>query len=140
VDQANRLEFALVQQMRQRGLARAPGPLAFVHRGVSVRASINESVYRGHYVTVHDTPFRGRQFRAHGGQFDWDAIAAHIVDLVERSHAGPRDARPASPAPFSIRPSAASPGRVRVSVPEMELDPASAMQLYALLQQARQVA
>jgi hypothetical protein len=29
---------------------------------------------------------------------------------------------------------------VRVSVPEMELDPASAMQLYALLQQARQVA
>src|SRR5512134_2110320 len=131
------LETILEGQMWKRGLARAHGALAFSHRGDVVRVSIGESVYRGLIVTVHDTPVvRSRQFRAVDGTFDWDAIAECVVDVAERRRAErsgqPRPARSAAAAPFTIQPSA-SPGRMRVNLSDMELDPAAAMQLYALL-------
>jgi len=142
------LETLLDRQLRLRGLARVPGTLAFAHRGDPVRVAIGESVYRGLIVTVHEGPNRARQFRAVDGTYDWDAIAACVVDAAEQRRlerrgvrrspprAGPR---PPAAAPFTIAPSAA-PGRMRVNVADMDLDPAAAMQLYALLRQAGAVA
>lgn len=138
------LEADVERQLMKRGLAPVPGALAFVHRGQAVRLEIGESVYRGLIVTVHDTAGRRRQFRSQDGQFDWDAIASAIVAIAERRHAdrtGQRpSARPApATAPFSIQP-AAAPGRMRVNLSNMELDPVAAMQLYVLLRQAGAVA
>ena len=138
MEHAAELEGALVAQLASRGLRRAPGPLAFVHQGSVVRVSVRESLYRGLFVTVHDTPYEMQQFRAHEGAYDWDAIAACIVEFVERrdprrsASAGPRVANGG----LSMRASQASPGRVRVNLPELELDPLSAMQLYAVLRHA----
>lgn len=132
------LEAALVAQLAARGLRRAPGPLAFVHRGNPVRVSIRESLYRGLFVTVHDKPYGMQQFRAHDGAYDWDAIAACIVEFVDRRL--PVVTEPTPPAvttgALTIQSSPASPGQVRVKLSELDLDPLSAMQLYALLQQA----
>lgn len=135
------LEAILEQQLAQRALARAPGPLAFVYQGNVVRVTVNESLYRGLFVTVHDKPCGTRQFRARSGDYDWDAIAEAIVATVERhrpsrqAHAA--NAQVSNPAtPLSIVPSPASPGHVRVKLSEMELDAASAMQLYALIRHA----
>ena len=137
------LESILAGQLWRRGLARAPGALAFSHGGDLVRVSVCESVYRGLIVTVHDTAVRTRQFRAVDGTFDWDSIADCIVAIAERRRAErngqPSPAPKSAPAPFSIQPSA-SPGRMRVNVSDMELDPVAAMQLYALLRQAGAVA
>jgi hypothetical protein len=137
------LETILEGQLWKRGLARAPGALAFSHGGDVVRVSVGESVYRGPIVTVHDTAARSRQFRAVDGTFDWDAIAECIVDVADRRRAERTGQPMAAPhpisTPFSIKPSA-SPGRMRVNLSNMELDPVSAMQLYALLRQAGAVA
>ena len=139
------LEADLGRQMMKRGLAPVPDALAFVHRGQAVRLEIGESVYRGLIVTVYDTAAQRRQFRAADGAFDWEAIAAAIVDIADRrlaDRAGvPRAPAPAPAArsPFSIRP-AASPGRMRVNLSDMELDPVAAMQIYVLLRQAGAVA
>jgi hypothetical protein len=135
------LERILEQQLAQRSIARAPGPMAFVHQGNVVRVTVNESLYRGLFVTVHDKPYGSRQFRACAGTYDWDAIAEAIVEIVERHRQSqaPRHSRVderVANAPLSIRPSTASPGHVRVKLSEMELDAASAMQLYALIQRA----
>ena len=134
------LEADVERQLMKRGLAPVPGALAFVHRGQAVRLEIGESVYRGLIVTVHDTAGRRRQFRSQDGQFDWDAIASAIVAIAERRHGQRPSARPApATAPFSIQP-AAAPGRMRVNLSNMELDPVAAMQLYVLLRQAGAVA
>ena len=133
------LEAALVAQLAARGLRRAPGPLAFVHRGNVVRVSIRESLYRGLFVTVHDKPYGMQQFRAHDGAYDWDAIAACIVELVDRRLPAQHVESPpaaVTTGPLTIQSSPASPGQVRVKLSELDLDPLSAMQLYALLQQA----
>jgi hypothetical protein len=137
------LEAILEGQLGKRGLPRAPGgALAFTHETDTVRVTLGESVYRGLIVTVHDTP-RPRQFRAIDGTFDFDAIADAIVDVAKRRRAdrtGPAKAvPPRAQVPFSIQPGAA-PGRMRVNVSDMELDPVSAMQLYALLRHAGAVA
>lgn len=138
------LETVLERQMRRRGLARAPDALAFIHNGQIVRLEIGESVYRGPIVTVHDSGQRPHQFRSLEGQFDWDAIAACIMVVSARrraERAGPRRAPPAPrpDVPFSIQPSS-DPGRMRVNLSNMELDPVAAMQLYVLLRQAGAVA
>jgi hypothetical protein len=137
------LETVLERQMRRRGLARMPDALAFVHDGQIVRLEIGESVYRGPIVTVHDSSERPHQFRSLEGQFDWDAIAACIVVVAARKRADRAGSRraptPRSDAPFSIQPST-DPGRMRVNLSNMELDPVAAMQLYVLLRQAGAVA
>ena len=48
-------------------------------------------------VTVYDG-VRPTQFRATGGAYDWNAIAAHIIEIAERKivpfgHARPRSSR-----------------------------------------------
>jgi hypothetical protein len=138
------LETILEGQLRLRGLPRAPGALAFAHDGDVVRVSLGESVYRGLVVTVHAGADGPRQFRAVEGTYDWDAIADCIVETAERRRAerGGRSrsaSRSAHSAPFTIAPSA-SPGRMRVNLANMDLEPAAAMQLYALLRQAGAVA
>ena len=136
--ETSQLEATLVAQLAARGLRRAPGPLAFVHRGNVVRVSIKESLYRGLFVTVHDKPYGMQQFRAHDGVYDWDAIAACIVEFVDRRLPVQAEAKPAAvtTGPLTIQSSPASPGQVRVKLSELDLDPLSAMQLYAVLQQA----
>ena len=94
---------------------------------------------RGLVVTVHESHGVARQFRAaRDGTHDWDAIADAVADVVRRSKG--EDQREIAPAQrsggLSIRPSPTTPGRVRVRLSEMELDAYSAMQLYAVLQQA----
>lgn len=141
------LEADLERELMKRGLAPVPNAQAFSHRGEVVRVEVGESVYRGPFVTVHDTTTRPRQFRGRDGAFEWDDIAACIVATAERRRAdrlgAPRPAARAPAAlpssPFSIRPSA-SPGRMRVNLADMELDPVAAMQLYVLLRQAGAVA
>ncbi len=142
----------VVRALAQRGLARAPGPLAFVHKGQSIHVTIDASVYRGHFVTVHDSPRPPRQFRATVGGYDWNAIASHIVEIAERriSPPGPvptlaqvkdqnrqladelstiTGAGPNSR--LSIQPSPSAPGRVRVRLDEVDLDPVSVIQIFA---------
>ena len=133
------LEAFLVHELFRRGLPRTPGPLGFAYQGNVVRVTVNESLYRGPFVTVHDKPYASRQFRAIDGAYDWDAIARAIVDVVVRK----RHARAAqhsrfdgAEVPLSIRPSTATPGRLRVQLKEMELDPAAVMQLFALVRDA----
>jgi len=133
------LESVLVNELARRGLRRAPGPLSFIHRGLVVRVTLKESLYRGLFVSVHDGVHGTQQFRAHDGAYDWDAIAQAIAAVVGRQLPVPAARRAAvagTNAPLSIRPSTASPGRLRVTLSEMDLDPVSAMQLYALVRNA----
>jgi len=133
------LESVLVNELARRGLRRSPGPLAFIHRGLPVRVTLKESLYRGLFVSVHDGVHGTQQFRSHEGAYDWDAIARAVCAVVERQLPAPATRRaPVGDvnAPLSIRPSTASPGRLRVTLSEMDLDPVSAMQLYALVRNA----
>ena len=133
------LESVLVTELARRGLRRAPGPLSFIHRGLVVRVTLKESLYRGLFVSVHDTVHGTQQFRAHDGAYDWDAITQAVIAVVQRqlpSTAARRAPVADANAPLSIRPSTASPGRLRVTLSEMDLDPVSAMQLYALVRNA----
>lgn len=129
------LETVLVHQLAKRGLRRATGPLAFVYRGIVVRVTLKESLYRGLFVTVHDNVHGAQQFRARDGSYDWDAIARAVMEVIDR-HREPARRHAAVNAPLSIRPSTASPGRLRVSMTEMDLDPVSVMQLYAVVRNA----
>jgi hypothetical protein len=147
----------LTAGLRNRGLVRVPGPLAFAHKGESVTLSIDRSVYRGFYVTVHDRGRPARQFRAHAGNYDWNSIANLIVEIAESRLE--RRAPVTSPAgvkannqgladqlaaltgaglssPMTIEPSSAAPGRVRVRVPELDLDPDSVMLLQTVVSRA----
>jgi len=133
------LETVLVNELARRGLRRATGPLCFIHRGFNVRVTLKESLYRGLFVSVHDGVQGTQQFRTHDGAYDWDAIAQAVCAVVERqlpSTATRRTPVNGANAPLSIRPSTASPGRLRVTLSEMDLDPVSAMQLYALVRNA----
>jgi hypothetical protein len=147
------LESLVTQRLAMRGLARVPGPeLAFVHKGQPVVVSIDESPYTGFFVTVHDRGRPVRQFRARSGDYEWNAIAAVIAELAEsrlqqrRPTTSPEGVREsnrkiadelammtgAGPSSrLSIEPSSSLPGRVRVKLSEVELDPVSVMQLFA---------
>ena len=147
----------LTASLRNRGLVRVPGPLAFAHRGESVALSIDRSVYRGFYVTVHDRGRPVRQFRANGGNYDWNSIANLIVEIAQSrlerrepvtSPGGVKanNERLAeqlvaltgagSSSPMIIEPSPAAPGRLRVRVPELDLDPDSVMLLQTVVSRA----
>ncbi|HVO89345.1 MAG TPA: hypothetical protein VMV45_12445 [Casimicrobiaceae bacterium] len=150
--ETQQLEALATRSLAARGLQRAPGDLAFSHKGQVVTMTIERSVYRGHFVTLHDGRRPPQQFRAVGGGYDWNAIAAAIVEIAESR------IRPAAHAPtpaevkdqnrqladelntitgaggesrLSIQPSTSAPGRVRVRLDEIDLDPVSVMQLYA---------
>lgn len=154
----NDIESLVTQRLAMRGLARVPGPqLAFAHKGQPVVVSIDESPYTGFFVTVHDRGRPVRQFRARSGDYEWNAIAAVIAELAEsrlqqrRPLTSPEGVREnnrkiadelatmtgAGPSSrLSIEPSSSVPGRVRVKLNEVELDPVSVMQLYAAVAHA----
>jgi hypothetical protein len=147
------LESLVTQRLAMRGLARVPGPeLAFAHKDQAVAVSIDESPYTGFFVTVHDRGRPVRQFRVRSGDYEWNAIAAVITELAEsrlqqrRPLTSPEGVREnnrkiadelstmtgAGPSSrLSIEPSSSTPGRVRVKLNEVELDPVSVLRLYA---------
>lgn len=101
---------------------------------------------------VHDGARPPRQFRERIGDFDWNLIAAHIVDIAEarvrtRPVAAPTPAQVralnqpladelatitgAGPASrLRIEPSSTKPGHVRVQLDGVDLDPVSVLQLF----------
>lgn len=149
------LTQALREHLLHRGLRPLHGKLAFVHKGQVVELHIDETLYRGRFVTVQDGGRTVREFRSHSGEYDWNAIAAAIVDVAEGHTAhGRSGAR--SPgndvnhklandlkamlgpgaSPISIEPSRATVGRVCVKLDEVELDPLAVLQLFAALARA----
>jgi hypothetical protein len=146
------LEALATRAMAVRGLPRAAGELGFVCHGQVVKMTIDRSVYRGHFVTLHDGRRGARQFRAIGGAYDWNGIAAAVIEIAESrikpivqplSAAQVQDRNrqladelstitgAGENSALSIQPSASAPGRVRVRLDELDLDPVSVMQLYA---------
>ena len=158
-DEVRDLKILAVHSLAQHGLARAPGALAFVHKGQTVKVAIEASVYRGYFVTVYDGLRPTRQFRARADAYDWNAIAAHIIEIAERKIAPP--GRAPMPAQFkdqnrqladelstitgagpnsrmSIQPSPSAPGLVRFRLDEVDLDPVTVIQIYAAVSRAAQ--
>ena len=148
----------MTASLAKHGLTPVEGQLAFAHKGETVTVSIEQSVYTGYYIIVHDRRRPARQFRAHAGNYDWNSIAHLIIEIAESrlekrlpvtTPAGVRaNNRPladklaeltgAGPlSPMTIEPSSSAPGRVRVRVEELDLDPDSVMQLYAVVSRAR---
>jgi hypothetical protein len=150
------LKAALRDNLLRRGLRPLHGQLAFVHKGRIVELSVDESLYRGPFVSVLEQRRTVREFRAHHGSYDWNAIANAIVDVAEGRSAthGRSGVRTAAEginrkladdlkamlgpgaSPLTIEPSAATPGRVRVKLSEIELDPLAVIQLFAALARA----
>ena len=150
------LRAALREHLRERGLRALHGKLAFVHNGRIVDVSVDESLYRGPFVTVLERGRVVREFRAQGGDYDWNAIADAVIEVAEgrMSTHGRSGARVATEgvnrkladdlkamlgpgaSPLTIEPSPATPGRVRVRLSEIELDPLSVIQLFAALARA----
>jgi hypothetical protein len=151
------MEALVTRNLANQGLPRVPGVLAFLHKGEAVKVTIDQSVYTGYFVTVHDGPRIARQFRARAGVYEWTAIAAQIVEIAESrlerrrplsSAQGMKEhnrqiadelatmtgAGPSSR--LQIEPSSAVRGRVRVKLDEVELDPMSVIQLYAVVAKA----
>lgn len=151
------IETLVTRHLTTRGLTRVPGQFAFAHKGEAIKLSVEQSVYTGHFVSVHEGGRVARQFRARAGVYEWAAIAALIVELAESrlqqrqpltTPAGVRahnqqladelntmtGAGPSSR--LKIEPSSAVPGRVRVKLDEVELDPVSVIQLYAAVAKA----
>jgi hypothetical protein len=150
------LTAELKEHLLYRGLRPLHGQLAFAYKGQVVQLAVDESLYRGRFVAVLDHGRPVREFRAQGGQYDWDAIAATIVEVAEGRVAHGRSGNRANPidaanqklandlrsmlgpgsTQLSIEPSPATPGRVRVRLQEVELDPLAVLQLFAALARA----
>ena len=157
--EALNIQDLLVRSLARHGLARGPGSaFGFVHDGQLVEVTIEKGAYRGHLITVHDGHQPPRQFRAIAGGYDWNLIAAYIMEVAKRRTASPASAAAhvrlkrqnreladelstitgAGPkSGLSIRPSPGAPGRVRVQLDETDLDPVSVLQLHAVLARAR---
>jgi len=146
------LEALVTRNLAASGLAPVPGQFAFAHKGQAVALTLDESPYTGYFLTVHDRGRAVRQFRPRAGHYDWGIIAAIIVEIAEsrvqhrQAWTSPEGVREnnrriaeelttitgAGPeSRLSIEPSSAVPGKVRVKLSEIELDPVSVMRLYA---------
>lgn len=151
------LQLTLKEHLLYRGLRPLHGRLAFVHKGEIVELDIDESLYRGPFVTVLERGRVVREFRAQGGNYDWDGIAAAVIEVAEgRGTEGRSGARsgggldvnqklandlksmigPESASRLSIEPSSQTPGRVRVKLHEVELDAVAVLQLFAAVSRA----
>jgi len=93
------LEKVLTDQMLARRLRRADGPVAFLHNGYVVTLHVGATIYRGHFIAILDDGRKVLEFRAGVRGFDWNAIAAGIVDVAERVAA--RTLEPAVAADFA---------------------------------------
>jgi hypothetical protein len=147
------LKSMLKQHLMYRGLRAVQGRLAFSYKGEIVELDVNESLYRGTYIAIVERGRAVREFRAHDGEYDWNAIAVTVMEVAEARNPRMRHARPAgldainhklasdlrsmvgpeATSHLSIEPSTATPGRVRVRVDEVELEPAAVLQLFAAL-------
>jgi hypothetical protein len=147
----NELEGLLTGHMLARGLGRVQGVLEFVHKDQNVTLTVDETIYRGYFITVIENGQKVREFRAGVGGFNWGAIAATIMEVAERrlkpkdsdAKAGSNDAYKQPVADLwnmigaglsshiSMEPSQATPGRVRVKLHELDLEPMAALRLYA---------
>jgi len=78
------LEQVLTDQMHARRLCRADGPVAFLHNGYVVTMHVGATIYRGHFIAILDNGRKVLEFRAGLRGFDWNAIAAGIVDAAGR--------------------------------------------------------
>jgi hypothetical protein len=146
------IETVLTRQLGHRGLERVPDELAFMHKGQAVVLKADTTIYRGYYIAVLERGHKVREFRSGAGAFDWDAIAYTIVGVVEGRtppqgvSASVDDLGTASRKPdsaiskmigaglssqLSLEPSLECPGRVRVTMRGLDLDPVAALQLYA---------
>ena len=151
-----KLTTELKEHLLYRGLRPLHGQLAFAYKGHIVQLAVDQSLYRGPFVSVLEHGRPVREFRAHAGQYDWDGIAAAVIDVAEgratRGRSGTRG-NPVDAAnqklandlrsmlgpganPISIEPSGTTPGRVRVRLQEVELDPLAVLQLFAALSRA----
>jgi hypothetical protein len=157
-EEVHNLEILATRSLAQRGLARAPDALAFIHNGHRVEVTIDKSVYRGYFITVHAAQRPELQFRAVAGGYDWNAIAACIVEIAEGRSNPPIPSQKDSAklkdenrqladelstltgtgpnSLLSIEPSPSAPGKVRVRLDEIDLDPASVMELNATISRA----
>jgi hypothetical protein len=148
------LERLVREQLLYRGLRPVRGRLAFVHKGTVVELCVDHTLYRGTFVAVQERGRTVHEFRVHAGEYDWDAIAAGVIDVAEgaaaQGRAGTRrvdavneklaaDLR-AMLGPgathLTIEPSPGAPGRVRVRLKEIELDALAVMQLFAAVSRA----
>jgi hypothetical protein len=152
------LETLLTGHLQSRGLSRVHGQLAFMHKGQAVSLIADATIYRGSFITVLERGYKVREFRSGAGAFDWNAIVAVIVDVAENRlmAAQSKDIRadeigagrrlPGADlwsmlgsglsSQFSIEPSQDKPGRVRVKLRDLDLDPIAALQLYAAVSRA----
>jgi hypothetical protein len=150
------LKTVLKEHLVYRGLRPVRGQLAFMHKGKIVELQVHESLYRGPFVVVLERGRAVREFRAHAGDYDWNGIAEAVIDVAEgRAAQGRSGARSGaidanerlandlksmigpSSSHLSIEPSSQTPGRVRVKLHEVELDPLSVLQLFAALARAQ---
>ena len=150
--QTQQIHDLITRKLRARGLVAHPGKLVFTHKGQAVALTIAETIYRGHFVTVTDQGRKVREFRMAGGEFDWDEMASAVVAVAEgrlasvKSQLRNTDRQLAmdlramvangTSSHLSIEPSPVMPGRLRVKLQELDLDPSSVMQLCATLSRA----
>ena len=150
------LEATLTDQLLARGLERVSGQLAFVHDGQTVSLKADKTIYRGFFVTVLDRGQTVREFRSSVGSFDWDAVAAIIVDVAEcrlepnvstgriakvdaADHSMPGELLAlgsGSSSKLSMEPCQDRSGRVRVRLQDLDLDPVAALRLCAAVTRA----
>src|SRR3954451_5499781 len=78
-----RLTQHLKEHLRQRELRPQHRQLAFAYKGHVIELAVDESLYRGPFVSVLERGRPVREFRAQGGHYDWDAIAAAVIDVAE---------------------------------------------------------
>ena len=146
------IETLLTGQLLSRGLERVPGQMAFMHKGQAVMLKADTTIYRGYYIAVLERGHKVREFRSGAGAFDWDAIADTIVGVVEGrtplqgvsasvDDVGTGRRTPDSAfrkvigaglsSQLSLEPLWDSPGRMRVRLRHLDLDPIEALQLCA---------
>jgi len=151
----------VVRNLTMRGLTRVPNRLAFVHEREVVELAIEQSVYTGYFVVVLDAHRKPHHFRARAGAYDWNAIAACIIEVANRRPAAAKpvaaptassvrqqnerlardltsliSAGSGSSHPVAIEPSSRAPGRVRVKLPDVDLDPITVMRLFEVVRDA----
>ena len=148
------LERVVREQLLHRGLRPLRGRLAFVHKGSVVELCVDHTLYRGTFVAVQERGRTVREFRVHAGEYDWDAIAAAVIDVAEGAsalgRAGTRGVDPVNEklaadlramlgpgaTHLTIEASPGTPGRVRVQLKEIELDALAVVQLFAAVSRA----
>jgi hypothetical protein len=155
MDQTDHVASMIVRNLALRGLARVPHRLAFAHGGEVVELAVEQSVYTGCMIVVLDGRRKMRHFRARCGEYDWNAIAACVVEVASNRNRAPAPSRAVvqqqnerlardlasivnarAGSPLAIEPSSCAPGRVRVRMPEIELDAISVMRLFEVVRDA----